>query len=340
MTTTAKTPEIVLPGTGQDEAPDLASLAVERKHSTHEVAAAAVAAEAEAEVKARVALALARPRNAALAEKRILEACRRPAFADLATWERPVGKKKNDATGAWEDVIKEGPSIRLAEECARNWGNIYCTVRVIFESDEVRVIRVGAMDLETNWSESDDITIQKVVERSKLRKGDVPIKTREGSNGQVVYVIPADEGALRVKERAEIAKIKRGLLLQLLPSDTVEAAFELAKTTAAEADATQQEARRQQAVKAFAKLNVSHEQLEKVVGKPLAEWGPVELGELRRRHAAVRDGEMSLKEFLGAAAADGAEPPAGTRTEQLAKALADKAGKGAPPAEREPGADG
>src|SRR5690348_15141612 len=73
----------------------------------------ALAARAQAEVQARYIVALQRPRNVEQFRVRLLEHCKRPGFAAVAAYEKPVGGQK----------IK-GPSIRFVETALQVFGNV------------------------------------------------------------------------------------------------------------------------------------------------------------------------------------------------------------------------
>ena len=76
-------------------------------------AGAAVAVRSAKEVEAMVLMAKRFPRDEEMAEGKIIKACKRERLAQTATYEYPRGGTK-----------VTGPSIRLAEVLAQNWGNI------------------------------------------------------------------------------------------------------------------------------------------------------------------------------------------------------------------------
>src|SRR5690625_4434260 len=65
------------------------------------------------EVKGQIFMARQFPRNVFQSEQRILDACKRPSLAQTAMYRYPRGS-----------AVVEGPSIRLAEVLAQNWGNL------------------------------------------------------------------------------------------------------------------------------------------------------------------------------------------------------------------------
>ena len=65
------------------------------------------------EVKGQIFMAKQFPRNVFQAEQRVLDTCKRPALAQVAMYQYPRGGQR-----------VTGPSIRLAEAIAQNWGNL------------------------------------------------------------------------------------------------------------------------------------------------------------------------------------------------------------------------
>ena len=76
-----------------------------------------------AEVQASLTVAAARPRNTRAAIDRIMTACQRARLAEGATYEFSRGGSK-----------VSGPSIRLLESIATNWGNIQFGFRELSQS--------------------------------------------------------------------------------------------------------------------------------------------------------------------------------------------------------------
>ena len=128
-----------------------------------ETAVSAVAMQARAQVEARFLMAVHRPRDLDVVRVKLLKECTRPGFAEAARYKRPVGSKKNERTGAWEEAFIEGPSIRFAEAAIRAMGNIDIQSPTIYDDGRSRIVRVVVTDLEANATYSLDITIEKTV---------------------------------------------------------------------------------------------------------------------------------------------------------------------------------
>ncbi len=249
-----------------------------------ETASTAVAAREKAAVEARYLMALRQPRNPDVARVRLLKRCDSPRFADLAEYSKPVGGGKK-ATGG---------SIRLMEEMARQWGNIYVESSIVFDDEERRIIRVTATDLESNYPASVDVILEKTVERRSPRTGDEVVGERVNSQGQRVFKIVADEDAFLVKQNANVAKARREMIRAIVPGDLADEALERCATTRkSEVDADPDSARKRIA-DAFFRLGVMPHQLSQYLGKPSLEAvTPAELEVLRSIYTGIKDGETS-----------------------------------------------
>lgn len=252
-----------------------------------ETASSAVAAREKAAVEARFLVALHRPRNPDTARVRILNACKRPRFAEGAKYAKPVGGSK---------VV--GPSIRFVEEALRQWGNIDIQTPVVFDDDDRRIVRVSVTDLETNTSFSSDVTLTKTVERRSPKSGDEVVRSRTNSTGQTVYVVRADEDAFLNKQNAGISKAIRNNGLRVVPSDLVEDAMDQVDETLHNEDAKDPAATRKRLTDAFYALGVMPDQIAVLLGHALESMTPAELTLLRTIYTALKDNETTWAEAL------------------------------------------
>lgn len=256
--------------------------------TTVDPSAIAMAEAAKARIQAAYIMALKKPRSEDQARVRILEACRRPEFADRVEFSKPVGGK----------AIK-GPSIRFAETALRLWENIDSDVQVIYDDDNVRRIRVRVTDLETNASFTKELSIRKTVERksTKGRDGAV-IGERVNSYGDKVYIVQATDDELMNKENALVSKAIRNEGLRLIPSDVIDEAIRTAKETLRNRDAIDPAAAKKNVVDKFAGLGVRPKELEKFLKHPLDSISPAELENLRGVYRAINDGEASWADYV------------------------------------------
>ncbi len=266
---------------------------------TSETAATAAAAQSKALVEARYTVAMHRPRDMDVVREKLLKECRRPSFAECVQYRKPMGKRKNEKTGEWEQQYVEGPSIRLAEAAIRCMGNIVVQEVTSYDDDEKRIIEVSVTDLESNTVFPSSITINKTVERKKKKDGDEVIRERTNSYGDKVFILRATEDELLNKKNAMLSKAIRTNGLRLVPGDLVDECVTVALETTRNQDAKDPDAARRKILDAFAALNVSVEDLKKYAGD-LGKLSPKDIAELRALHAAIKDGETTWRAAMEA----------------------------------------
>ncbi len=303
------------------------AMAAPQQTSLAETASAAVAAREKAQVEARFLMAVHRPRNPDNSRTRILQRCKNPAFAAVADYAKPVGGSKK-AFGA---------SIRMMEELGRQWQNIDVQSIVIFDDRERRIVRVSATDLETNYSTSIDVIVEKTVERRAPRQGEEILGSRVNSTGDTVYRIVADEDAFLVKQNANVAKARREAIRAVIPGDLVDEARAMCSQTRRNEVKTDPAAARKRIADSFFEIGIMPAQLADLLRKPSLEAvTEAELEVLRTAYTALREGETTWAElleaegrpaFVGASGAPAAAPTKGT--DSLKQKLDEKAGKNA-----------
>lgn len=273
----------VVPGTStKDEFGGVTSTALA------ETASSSLAAQVTATVQARYIMALKNPRDWDDVRVGLLAACKRPKFAETARYLKPVGKGV------------QGWSVRFAEECVRTIGNVAPETITIYDDREKRIVRQSVTDLERNVTYSLDVTIDKTVERSRLRDGQTPIATRTNSSGYKVFIVEATEDDLLNKQNALVSKALRSNALRLMPSDILEECLEQVYATQEQEDAKDPGAARKRLVDAFVAIGVKPSDLKTYLGHDIASSSPAELVELRAVYAAIRDGESNWADALAA----------------------------------------
>jgi hypothetical protein len=187
---------------------------------------ALVAAEsAKARVQAAYQIAMYSPRDEDVARQKILDACKRPRFADAAIYAKPVGGTKI-----------EGPSIRFAEEALRLWKNIFTDTNVIYEDDMVRRMKIVIVDLESNVTYGKEISIPKTVER-KSGAGREILGSRKNTKGEKVYIVKSTADEMHNTQESLISKVVRNEGLRHIPADILEEALDKCKETSRKRDA-------------------------------------------------------------------------------------------------------
>lgn len=254
--------------------------------ATAETAATAVAAQAKALVEARYTVAIHRPRDIDDVRSRMLRECQRPSFADVARYRKPVGQGI------------EGPSIRFAEMALRCMTNITVETMTVYDDREKRIVRVAVTDLESNVPYSQDVTIEKTVERRSVKNGDEVLRSRLNSKGDTVHIIVATEDDILNKQNALISKAVRTLGLRLVPGDIVDECMTVVKRVQKDRDAADPDEAKRRLFDAFADLGVKASDLKDYLGTDATVLTPKELADLRGLYAALRDGETSWREIM------------------------------------------
>src|SRR5262249_52625590 len=132
-----------------------------RDEFSMELAPSAAVEAARQEVQAAVIVAKRFPRNEDAAFQQLMKSCARPTFAGDVTYSFPRGGS-----------TVTGPTVYLAREFARLWGNIRHGCDVVAEDEEERTIRAWAWDLQTNVKVSHDVTFKKLIQRKDKRSGE------------------------------------------------------------------------------------------------------------------------------------------------------------------------
>lgn len=232
------------------------------------VRAVAEGGRAMSEVQSRILLAKKFPRDHEQAVKKILMDCKRPGLASEAVYEYPRGNEK---------VI--GPSIRLAEAIAREWGNLDYGILEIDREAGVSTMCAYCWDLETNTRASTEF---KVAHVRDTRSGRTDLKDERD-----IYEAVANAGARRL----------RAVILKQIPGDVVEQAVaECNMTMRAQIGDIVQETK--DAVEAFADLGITRRQIEKRLRHNIEAVSAAELLDFRRIFAAIQDGMAKPEDYF------------------------------------------
>lgn len=307
--TTASTEIVTTTPAGSIQGIDAGSVArrefgAEQLAVQSETAGMSSIAAARAEVEARFIVAMQRPRDLLAVHARIVRECKRPGFADVARYSRPVGGGKK----------AEGPSIRFAEAAARCMGNMNIQTAIVSDTNGRQIVKAVVTDLETNAAYSDDIVIEKVVERKTVKEGQPVLGSRLNSYGDRVYLVEANEGDLRTKRAAEVSKAIRTLILRIVPGDIVDDAMDQVVETQKNRAAADPDSERKKIAGAFLDFGVNPGALAEYLGHSIDQTTPAELVELRGVYRAIKDGQTTWSEVLG----QKAEEAATKRTEKAA----------------------
>lgn len=260
---------------GTKQTDELGMVATER---TAELAVATEAARARAEIEGQIIVARRFPRDELINGARITKMCQRPAFAKTAFYSFPRGGKQ---------IM--GPSVNLARAMSSYWGNMTWGIRVLRDDGEMIVIEGWAWDLENNNRVSMPDSFNNLIFRKKggWQKPDERDK-RELVNRR---------GAICV----------RNALLQLLPPDIVDEAFNATMKMAQQDVTGSAEKTLRNLLAAYDGLGVTRGNIEDWIAiqrnvekgqAPLETITPEELLSLRGVYTSIGDGDTKVSDHF------------------------------------------
>ena len=224
------------------------------------------------EVQAAMVIAKRFPRDEIAAFDRIMEACERPSLAKEAAYAYPRGGQ-----------LIEGPSIRLAEVIAQNWGNIQYGVRELAQYGGFSEMEAYAWDLETNTRRNKTFKVPH--SRYSKKAGVKSLK-----DPRDIYEHNANMGARR----------ERACVLGVIPRDVTEKAMERCQKTLQSADSRPIVDRVREMVHLFKGLDVSKAMLESRVGHKLNAMVQAELISLGKIYNSLKDGMSKPDDWFDA----------------------------------------
>lgn len=244
------------------------------------------------EIKGKMYLARQFPRDANWSLEAVLKECERPELAASAQYEFPKG-----------DSVVRGPSIRLVEVLARHWGNIESGVNEIETSDGSTMIKAYAWDLETNVSDEKTFSVKH--ERT-TRRGSYKL-----TDERDIYEMVANKGARR----------KRACLLAVMPGWYVEAAVAACDETLKRSltDGKSMEEVIVGVVSAFSEFEITPEQIEMKLGKPVSNLSKNDVVKLRHLYSAIKDGFVKAADAFGCQAPESEALPSEEEADKLAE---------------------
>ena len=254
--------------------------------TVQETASGAMAAMAKASVEARSIMAMNNPRNLDTVRADLLRECRRPSFAEVARYRKPVGQGI------------EGFSVRFVEQALQLLGNCESSATTVYDDAQKRIVDVRVTDYERNVCHSKQITVSKTVERRSLRKNQIPLSSRTNSGGQTIYIVEASDDDLLNKEAALISKALRTCGLRLIPGWLQDEAEVMVKQTVSNRSAQDPDAAKKTLMDAFGQLNVSPADLSEYLGHDIGKMSPLQTEELRGVYTAIKDGQTNWVDVL------------------------------------------
>lgn len=222
------------------------------------------------EVKGQIFMAKQFPRNTYQAENRIIDACKRPSLANSATYSYPRGGQN-----------VTGPSIRLAEVLAQNWGNIAFGFKELDQDEESSTAMAYAWDVETNTRQE---RIFQVPHHIQTKRG-----AKHLTDPRDIYELIANQASRRV----------RACILSIIPGDIVEEAVNECQKTLAGDNTKPLKDRLANAFTGFKdKFDVTQTQIEVYFGYPTSEFSESNYAKLISIFTSLKDGASKVEEWF------------------------------------------
>ncbi len=222
------------------------------------------------EVQAAMVVAKRFPRDEQASRVRIQQACTRLSLAETAMYEYPRGGQN-----------VTGPSIRLAEVMAQNWGNLDFGITELEQKNGESTVMAYCWDLETNTRQT---KIFSVPHRRDTRKGSQVL-----TDSRDIYELVANQGARRL----------RACILGIIPGDVVDAAVNQCEFTLAQAKNLQE--RVANTINAFQnEFGVPVQALEQVIGCNASAFTVQSVIRLGKIYTSIKEGRSDVKDHFGA----------------------------------------
>ncbi len=233
-----------------------------------------------AETQAAMVIAKRFPRDRMAAMDRILNACTRPTLAESALY--------TYSRGGTEIT---GPSIRMAEALAQDWGNMQFGIRELEQRPGESTVEAFAWDVETNTRQVKVFTVR---HWRDTKAGGYALK-----DSRDIYELTANQGARRL----------RACILGVIPGDVVEAAMRQCETTLkTKAEVTPE--RLKVLLEKFAEFGVTQAQIEKRIQRHLDAMTPAQMVDLGKKYNSMKDGMSTAADWFEPEEADGFEEAA------------------------------
>lgn len=221
------------------------------------------------EIQGMVLMAKQYPRDQFVAYQRIKQACERKSLAMIASYEYPRGGQK-----------VTGPSIRLAEVVAQNWGNMTYGVTELEQKKGESTCMAYAWDLETNVRSEKIFTVK---HKRSTKKG---LQILDDSRD--IYELVANMGARR----------QRACILAVIPKDVVDAAVEECDRTLAGKNTEPIIDRLKKMFNKFKSFGVTREMIENKIGVKVDSFTEKDVLALIKVFNSLKDGMGKREDFF------------------------------------------
>ena len=223
-----------------------------------------------AEIQAAMAIAQRFPRDETAAHLKIMKNCKRLSFAESAGYSYKRGGQ-----------LVSGPSIRMAEMMAANWGNLFYGFKELSRTSDSSEVEAYCWDLETNVKSVRAFTVKHIRDKSA---GNVALTSERDK-----YELIANMAQRRV----------RACIFEIIPGDIKEDAEKKCAETIKAGDGSQtMEQRIKSMVVAFDELGVTLEMIEGFLQHKITAIDPNEFVRLQKIYRSIRDGVAPRDDFF------------------------------------------
>lgn len=228
------------------------------------------AARQTREVEAQVAMARRFPRDRATAVYSILRECERSSFAQEALYNYSRGGSRIS-----------GPSIRMAELAAQQWGNLDFGIRQLDRTDDESLMEAYCYDLETNVRKSLTFTVK---HWRDTKGGGYAVDSERD-----IYEVTANFAARRL----------RNCILAVIPKDVIDTAVEVCEATIRSGSGkTVAEAMKQLVYILGKRHGVPPAEIAKFLGRPIENATDGDVVALQGIVTALKDDVSSLGAYF------------------------------------------
>lgn len=224
---------------------------------------------AMAEVQAAVVVAQQHPRNTNAAILEMRDSCRNMRLAERAFFR--FSRAGSQVTG---------PTVHLARELARVWGNVQYGISELSRDDEhgQSEMQSWAWDLQTNTRSSQIFIVPHVRDTQKGPKKLTDMRD--------VYENNTNQGARRLRQA----------IWSVLPPWFVDEAVEICNRTLKDGGGKPLATRVADAVKAFEGKGVSVDRIERKLNRPTGRWNEHDVAQLVVTFKSLERGEITIEE--------------------------------------------
>jgi hypothetical protein len=226
-------------------------------------------ARAVAEVQAAIVVAQQCPRNIQQAVAAMRESCAQKALAERAFFRYSRGGSQ-----------VTGPSVHLARELARCWGNIQYGITELRRDDAAGISEMMAFawDVQTNTRAANAFVVP--------HRRDTKTGAKALTDMRDIYENNANNGARRLREA----------IFAVLPTWLTEEAKDLCSATLTNGGGKPLATRIADAIKAFEGKGITVDQLEQKIGRASGKWTEHDVAQIGVTFKSLDRGEITVDE--------------------------------------------